>query len=412
MTPSALAAAYATAASLVLVAPPVTLPVTPPVTPPATGGSPSASGTLAAAGALAGSITPQATGYEITVEPDSISHRFFLTPVAVAGFPTATSTAAVTVTRGYNADGSLGNTSVSYTDPRVALTPVSCDVRVSTGCGVTISTPTGATHPVTLSFNNTPLVGGGTLNGSLVGDAPGALWSPSELPRTTDGAVAINGVSTIVKTSTYTSTTVGSNTQQIVTLQLADGSQVVVGRTNALPFSVTRLATVGGGQCATACNVTLSDQAEGVSVSFANTPLSGGVALNQSVFIGKTQGTLTNNGNLGNFTPISDSVTAQNDSRMFSFSTLGSAAQANISLLSVTVRGGRVTSASATTGIGAALYTCGDALAVLGYPACTGITAGANGRSFTFANATLAGGALGAAKTNVAFTGTLIAKGQ
>ena len=390
--PSALAAAYATAANPAPVA----------------SAAPSASGSITATGTLAGSITPQANGYEIKVSADETVHRFFITPVSVVNRPTATSTAEVTVRR-----DSAGVTSVSYADPRVSLIPASCDARISTTCGVSFSTPAGATHPVTVTLTDTPLVGGGTLNGSLVGEAPGAAWRVADLPRTTDGAVSIGGVNTVVTSASSSSTVQAGIDLRTLVLRLADGSQITVSRLNADPIAVTRSirpSTVQ--QCSTACNVTLTESSEGTAVAFANTPMGGGVTLNNSVFIGKTQGTLTNNGNLGAFTPIAEGASAVNDSRTFDFNVLGTTAQSGISLFSVTVRGGRVTEASAVIGIGLSLYKCGDALVVIGYPACSGIAVAANGRQFTFSAATLAGGALGAAKTNVAFSGMLTAKGQ
>ena len=403
--PQALAAAYATAAS-----PPVIPPVTPPVIPPATGGMPSASGAITATGSVAGSITPQATGSEITTSASTTTHRFFLTPVAVAGYPASvTSTAEVKVTR------SAGSASVSYADPRVTLSPALCDVRVSSTCGITFSTPAGATHPVTVTFTNTPLVGGGTLNGTLVGDAPGALWSAAELPRSTDGAIAINGVSTQVDSGNIQDIGGGGvgNTLLAISMFMADGSTVVLGRTNGLPLSIRRTLTAPQSiaLCDTACNVTVTASAEGMAVVFANSPLSGGVMLNQSVFIGKTQGAVTNNGQLGTLTPISDTFQSVNDRRYTTFIAPGSTPPSEIGYLQVTVRGGQVIGVNATS-TNFASYQCGEAVTALGYPLCSGIAVGANGRSFTFTNATLAGGAIGGAKANVVFNGTLTAKGQ
>ena len=393
--PSALAADYATASS-------------PP--PPAASGTPSASGTVTATGAAAGSITPQATGFEITTTADATEYRFFLGPVAVANRPTATSTAEVTVTVANNGTGAT--TSVSYADPRVTLMPAYCSAFQSTTCGVTISTPAGATHPVTLTFTDTPLTGGGTLNGTLVGDAPGAAWRVADLPRSTDGSLSVNGSSVAVLSASTSTTVIPGTTLLSMVLTLADGTRVVLSRSNSDPINVARsVSTTLLQNCGSPCPVTLTESAEGTAVAFANAALSGGTTLNGSVFVGKTQGSLTNNGGLGGFTPVSDSTEAVNDARTVNFSVLGTAAQAGISLFSVTVRNGRVTAASASIGIGMALYQCGDGLSVIGYPACSGIAVAANGRSFSFSNATLAGGAIGAAKANVAFNGSLGAKG-
>ncbi|MDP3222151.1 MAG: hypothetical protein Q8M96_03350 [Rubrivivax sp.] len=62
-------------------------------------------------------------------------------------------------------------------------------------------------------------------------------------------------------------------------------------------------------------------------------------------------------------------------------------------------------------GIAAELFGCLDNGASIGYPACTHVTVAADGRTLSFNNAVLYGGAVGPVKRNVTFNGTLVAKG-
>jgi hypothetical protein len=162
--------------------------------------------------------------------------------------------------------------------------------------------------------------------------------------------------------------------------------------------------------CATACNVSLAD-GSGTRITFANTPLSGGLVLNGTVDYARTSGSLTTNDALGGFTPVSSTIESLNDTRTLTFNVLGTAAQAGFSLVTVEVKGGRVVRAQATVGIGSQVLSCFDNGTVIGIPACTGVTVAADGRTVTFNNAVLRGGAVGVAARNVTFNGTVAAKG-
>ncbi len=397
--PQTLAAAYATAAAPPVL-PPVSPPVTPPVTPPAGEGPPSASGSLAVVGATAvgaaTTLTPQADGFEVAVKDTLTSYRFYRA--------TASPLTRVEVTVGVAVGGAI---TVSYYDLAARTTFNTCN----SNCGVTLSAPAGATHPVTLSFAQTPLSGGLTLNGSLTGDAPGALWSPAELPRSTFSALTVGGVGLDVATSSDDSLAVGTTTQRSITLRLSDGSVLSLVQQSGGEVQATRVVPPASASfCFSACGITLTSTDSGSRVTFNTTTLSGGVVVNGTVDIGKTSGTLTSS-DLGSFTPGVGTIESLNGKRTLTFNVLGTAAQAGLSLVTVEVQGGRVIYGAATVGIATQVLNCFDNGAAIGVPACTGITVAADGRSVTFDNAVLYGGAVGAAKRNVTFNGTVVAKG-
>ena len=313
--PGQLQAAYAVAA---------TAAAGPAAPPPANAGTPTASGTLTVAGATgagaATSVTLQADGFTVDVDSSGTTYTFARRPNSLR----AGETVVVTVPA-----AAASEVQVSYSDLATRSFLV-----CSRQCGVTIGTPAGASHPVTVTLAGTPLTGGVTLTGSLVGDAPGALWSPQELPRTTTGS----------------------------------------------------------------------------RVTFANLPLTGGVAIDGTVDIGKTSGTLTSSDS-GSFTPVASTLISSNAVRKFSFSVLGTNAQAGLSLITVSVRNGKAISAQATVGIATQVLACVETASFLA-PACAGITLAADGRSLSFANTTLRSGPLGQPARDVVFNGRLVAKGE
>ena len=387
--PQALAAAYATAAAP---------PAIPPVVPPVGGGSPSASGSLTVTGATAAgaatSLTPQADGFEITVEDNLTRYRFYR--------ETSSPLSKVEVIAGV----SLQGTTVSYYDLAARTVINSCTAN----CGVTITAASGTTHPVTVRFANTPMSGGLTLNGSLVGDAPGALWATGELPRTTTGALTLAGANVALTSAQQESQVSGDSTLRIVTLRLVDGSVLGVTQQGGEVQAVRSILPATIGYCFSACGITLADTATGARVTFNNTALSGGPVVNGTVDIGKTTGTLTS-GDLGSFTPVSATIKSVNDKRSLTFNVLGTAAQAGLSLVTVDVQNGRVIRGAATVGLGSQVFNCFDNGSFIGVPACTGAAVAADGRTVVFNNVVMNGGALGPAKRNVTFNGTLVAQG-
>ena len=386
--PSTLAAAYAAAAM-----PPV-------ASPPTSGGMPSASGMLTVGGATAPgastSLTPQADGFEVALKSGATSYRFYRV--------TATPATRVEVTVGVALSGAI---TVSYYDLAARTSFNTC----SSNCGVTITPAAGATHPVTMAFANTPLSGGLTLNGSLVGDAPGADWTLADLPGRTTSTLTVNGAGVRALTSIDSLVDGGGGTSiRSIVLSLSDGSTVALNSTGSAAFTATRVeppSTVGS--CVTACDITVTD-GTGTRVTFANTPLSGAVVLNGTVDFARTSGSLSTN-DIGGFTPVSSSIESLNGQRTLTFNVLGTAAQAGLSLVTVEVVRGRVVRAQATVGIATQVLSCFDNGTGIGIPACNGVTVGSDGRSVTFSNAVLRGGAVGMAARNVTFNGTVVAKG-
>jgi len=386
--PSALATAYATAA------------VPPVASPPSGGGTPSASGTVTVGGVMAPgaatSLTPQADGFEVALRSGTTSYRFFRV--------TTTPATRVEITVSVALSGAI---TVSYYDLAARFSFNFCN----SNCGVTIAPAAGATHPVMVAFANTPLSGGLTLNGSLVGDAPAADWTLADLPGGTTSALTVNGASVRALTSVDSLIDGGAGTGiRSIVLSLSDGSTVALNRTGSAAFNASRVvppATVGS--CATACNITVAD-GTGTRVTFANTPISGGLVIDGTVDFARTSGSLSTN-DTGGFTPVTSSIESLNGQRTLTFNVLGTAAQAGLSLVTVEVAGGRVVQAQTTVGIATQVLSCFDNGAGIGVPACSGVTVGSDGRTVTFSNAVLRGGAVGAAARNVTFNGTVVAKG-
>ena len=369
--------------------------------PPANAGTPTASGTLTVAGATgagaATSVTPQADGFTVDVDSSGTTYTFARRPNSLS----AGETVVVTVPA-----AAASEVKVSYSDLATRSFLV-----CSRQCGVTIGTPAGASHPVTVTLAGTPLTGGVTLTGSLVGDAPGALWSPQELPRTTTGPLTVGGVRLGVLSASDETLSSGSFSQRTLTLRLSDGAILGLGQTGTDPLAVQLFVPPASiATCLSQCGVTLTSTSTGSRVTFANTPLTGGVAIDGTVDIGKTSGSLTSSDS-GGFTPVTSAVISSNAVRKFSFSVLGTDAQAGLSLITVSVRNGKAISAQATVGIATQVLACFETASFLA-PACAGISLAADGRSLSFANTTLRGGPLGQPARDVVFNGRLVAKGE
>ena len=386
-SPSTLAAAYATAAA-------------PAVQPPASGGSATASGSLTVAGATAANaatrLTPRADGFEVALKQDgSTTYHFFSAPLASPSQVDVTVTVSTT-----------GAISVAYFDA-ASRTSGFC----SSSCGVTVTAASGATRPVTVVFADALIGSVLRLNGSLVGDAPGAAWVLADLPGASTSNLTVGGNSVRVLTSVDSTIDAGGGTtQRSIALRLSDGSTLSLTQAGSGPFAGLRvLAPATISSCTTACNISVAD-GTGTRVTFANTPLSGGLVVNGTVDFARTSGSLSSNDS-GSFTPVASNIESVNSKRSLTFSVLGTAAQAGLSLVTVDVVGGRVVQAQATVGIATQVLSCFENGAAIGIPACSGITVAADGRTVTFSNAVLRGGALGAASRNVTFNGTLVAKG-
>lgn len=392
--PGLLQAAYATA---------VAAAANPALPPPGSGGggAPTASGTLAVAGATgagaATSVTPQADGFVVDVSTGTTRYTFSRRPNSLRSGETVTITVPA---------ATAAEVQVTYSDlaTRSSLMCLS-------QCGVTISTPAGASHPVTVTLAGTPMGAGVTLTGSLVGDAPGALWSTRELPRTTTGPLSVAGVSLGVLSASDETISSGGVSQRTLTLRLSDGSILGFGQTGTDPLAVQLIVPPASiSFCLSQCGVTLVSTRTGSRVTFANTPLTGGAVINGTVDIGTTSGTLTSSDS-GSFRPVNSTVSSSNAVRKFTFSVLGTDAQAGLSLMTVSVRNGAAISAQATVGIASQVLSCFETASFLA-PACAGITLAADGRSVTFANTSLRGGPVGQPARDVVFNGSVVAKGE
>jgi hypothetical protein len=246
-----------------------------------------------------------------------------------------------------------------------------------------------------------------------VGDAPGAAWVAGDLPGATTSSLTLAGAAVRVVSGTDGTTDLGGgNSIRSIALRLSDGSTLSLSsQTGVAGFTATRVVPPASvNTCNTACGISVADSTSGTRVTFANTPLSGGLALNGTVDIARTSGSLSTN-DAGGFAPVASNIESLNDTRTLTFSVLGTAAQTGLSLVTVEVKGGRVVRAQATVGIATQLFTCLDNGAAINTPACDGVSVAADGRTVTFSNAVLRGGAVGAASRNVTFNGTVVAKG-
>lgn len=389
-SPSSLAAAFATAAAV-------------PTPPPTSGGTvvPTASGSLAVAGATAAgaatSLVPRSDGFEVGLKANgSTTYHFFKAPLGSVNQVDVTVTVAL--------DGTV---SAVYFDA-ASRTSGFC----ATSCGITVTPAGGATRPVTVAFANTPMGGALRLNGSLVGDAPGADWVLADLPGGSSGNLTVGGASVRVLTSTDNTLDLGaSGIVRTISLRLSDGSTVTLSRTGSAAFTASRAVLPSTlALCLAACNITVAD-GTATQVTFANSPFSGGLAIDGTVDFARTSGSLATNDALGGITPTASNIESINGRRTLTFNVLGTAAQAGWSLVTVEVVAGRVVRAQATVGIASQVLSCFDNGSAIGIPACTGITVGTDGRTVRFDNAVLRGGAVGAAARNVTFNGTVVAKG-
>lgn len=391
----------------------------PPIPPAAPGASgvPAASGALAITGGSTAAFTPDSDGFTVSIDGDRTTYRFEREVSYAVGAGTATSAAYISVTRAtHGTAGPLQTTILSGNfAPETGLSGFASS-NCSGDCGVRISTPAGATHPVTLTFDNVAM-GKLVLNGSLTGDAPGAAWSVDDLPGTTTGSISLGANAARVVTGDVVTGSGPGGTVRTVTLQLAGGAQLVAvdrfSPTGALLGNSASYLAPGGTPsfCVGGCAFTVTASASAIGIAFDAMALSDGAVVNGSAQLGRTQGVLTSP-SLGSFTPISDSIQSANDRRTLTFSVLGTAAQGGISLVVVTVDAGSVTEVSVSTGIGAGVFQCfKEAASFLGIPACANVSASADGRSVTFSASTVGGGTVGQRQTAV-LTGTLTARGR
>jgi hypothetical protein len=349
-------------------------------------GSSSATGTLTVSGLA--DFAPQARGFEVSLASSvsRASYHFFVeTQRAVgAGFTTDKRELKITPLNTGGHSVTLYNSATGEFN------------TCTSNCAVTVSTPSSATHPVQVSFNNLALSGTRTVSGTLTGDAPGAAWTVADLPGGSSSNLTLGGASVSVLSSNDSVIDLGNGTtMRVISLRLSDSSILSLQKTGSAPFTVDRVLLPSTlSYCATHCGISLVD-GSGTQLTFANTPLSGGFVLNGTVDFARTSGSLTSNDQVGGFTPITSNVESLNSTRTLTFSVLGTPAQTGISLVTVEVAAGSVVRVQATVGFASQLLGCLANGAGIGMPPCTGVTVGTDGRSVTFNNAILHGGSSG-----------------
>ena len=373
---------------------------------------------------------PDADGFLVKVaNEDDLTFEFRRVTALAVGSGTANVTTSVAVAMTPPSVGRPNGTmTVTVRNPNGTFNPgLPQFTACATDCGVTIARPAGSTHPVTLTFNNAA-IGNLVLNGTVTGDASGALWSIDEIPRSTDGVLGINGsnsgVASAIRRATFDSNGgTGQPTLRTVQLLMADGALVnatqqfdaagaLVQTTVARFVSVTQIPSCTGNGPAATCGITITASTAGTALRFNGTTLSDGTVLSNTIFVANTLSTLTA-APLGAFAPTRSFFKSENAVRTFTFDVLGTAAQSGISLVSVTTRGTAVIEVSLNSNIGSAVYSCLEkAEPFFGIPACSGGTVSANGLTVTFNKLALVGGPLSDRKQNLTLDGSLTAKGR
>ena len=406
--PSTLAAAYATAAQ-----PPAPVVVVPPVVNNAT-----ASGTLTLSGANAavaafGNLTPQADGFSVAVTtgeenfgsnlntPSNATYRFFKTVNDSAGVPT---TVELVITRSSATNGNGNNITYSYGKNK----KVSCN-----GCTAILSTPAGASHPVTFTFTDVKLSFDLTINGTLVGDAVGALWSPSQLPGTTVGDAAVSGVAFAPTDSTLNS--FGTAAKFI----LADGNLLELNGNTANYYG-----RLGVYSCFSNCGITAvaDPDGTGTTFSFASSQLAlpnfgsadpAGRSLTGSITVRRSNGRVTTT-NLGTFSVVTSTVQSVIGGLVNTYTQASAGERAGVLSIEVTRRNDQVAGVLVTLGFAGngQTYAC-NAVATASVPACSGITVSTDGLTVLFNNTTVGGSlAVGGAVPTQVLNGNMVAKGR
>ena len=126
---------------------------------------------------------------------------------------------------------------------------------------------------------------------------------------------------------------------------------------------------------------------------------------------GLTKGSLTSSTE-GGFTPLDSNVKSHNDEIIYTFSNLGSASSAGLSLVTMTMRGNTLVSASAAVGIAGKVFHCFEkAVPAIGFIACgNAVSLAADKRTLTVNGLILKGGAIGESK-ELTLNGSLTNKG-
>jgi hypothetical protein len=383
---------------------------TPPA--PVTPSTVSASGSVTVSvGNRSGSFTPQATGFEVRMSSSIVNtttYRFYRSVQRQDGNVLITDTQQIDVVR------SVVNGLPQYTynfwdntNPQPnALPNASC----SNQCDVVLSTPAGATHPVTITIGGTDATE--PVRGTLVGEASNAWWLFTDVPTMGHSAnLTVNGTAVEVVAMDVTVAQFSGSTSTTATLTLSNGATLQASQNGAQ--AATAAYTQGGFQlCFTNCGVSFSTANGAVTVSFQGSAI-GNVTVNGSATRGVTTSTVSSP-ELGSFPAVADGLDGVNDERTLSFRVDASVSNSGITSITVTHRNGVVSRVDVSANRSSPVVrVCGEGLQLSGVAPCSGVTVGNDGRTVSFSNTGLYAVSMGGqAVVAATLNGTLVARGR
>ncbi|TBO28411.1 hypothetical protein EYS42_15525 [Aquabacterium lacunae] len=363
--------------------------------------------TVSASGSVtvgSGSFSPEATGFEVTVESNmgyDVKYRFYHSSQRVVNNVTITDTQELVVTR------SRYNTSPEYTYSFYDSTGTLPSAQCSSACDVVVSTPVGGTHPVTVTLGGTDATE--PVRGTLVGDATNALWSFNELPATTTSSLMRNGVNAVVRTVDYSSTAFLTT----ASIELSNGALLSISQQGSQPATAIYNGD-GMGLCISNCGITLSTSNGVTTVSLQGTVV-GSSTFQGTVTLDSTRSTLSSP-ELGTLTAVHDTIKSVNNVRTVTYAAdLTLINVDGITSVAVTSRNGVVTrvDVSARQGQSILSRSCGDGLSSLGVSPCSGVSLGADGRTVSFSNTALYASVVGGQPVVAAtLNGSVVARGR
>ncbi len=267
-----------------------------------------------------------------------------------------------------------------------------------------------------------------TVNGSLTGEIENGYVYASQLPRSSTGTLAVNGVgepaSQGLMYSTITYPTQGSTGQQFPSIAITTTGGTLSVRRNQdasagneysvlyqprdvnKPFYFANLASSPYTETASDYTIALNNLTLTANATRANqTQLSVSGTLN----VGKPAGNVTVSGDTA-FTPIYNSIGATNDTLIYDFRSNIPAGGSSVPNVMVQVKRGVVQSFSSISNTGK-LYTCGTEANNQFVAQCSGgFTLSADGRTLTYTD--FKAGLNLNASAAVTFNGTLVSTGQ
>jgi len=415
--PSALAGAYAAAAA----------PPAPP--PPTSGGAITATGSVTGTGGVETFVPRAAPGgttaaFTTGVGTGAEIYTFYN---YVRSFGSSTS-ADVVATQAFTATSTRGQLSVQFTEifangrtlTRFCTLPCAgvTLTRTTSGSGVTLGFNNASleTSPIGTTVQNpptTPVV----LNGSLTGEMPGGYAFTAQLPRATQGSLALDGTAEPVLYADVGYSGLVPLADRLlfpaVTLTTAQGTLTVSRVADTTPYYFARFVTRVEGQ-SLGMKVTesaLVSTPTGYAINLAAATLTGtgsrSLVVTAQINVGKSSGSLAITGE-GNFVPQTTILTGNSRAITYDFRAPAGTNGFSFASIAVTLDAGVVTRFSAATPAGKS-YTC-DNVGGLFVARCGGtVTVGADQRTLSF-NGFKAGAQLSPNAT-ISFDGSLTATG-